>query len=248
MVIYKILNLINGKCYVGSTRNLRARSNEHWWNLTNNQHHSQYLQHAFNKLGRTKFTIQVIENVSSPKDLVSREQFYINLLKPAYNMCKVAGNCSGLKQTAAHIEKKRAKNKKVVLQLNLAGKLLKEWDGLIDASVALGISKKVISDCCRGRNKTAGGFVFQLKNNPIPYHRKSRAKYTETQRAKLKAQSNVGTFEIIYPSGKKKTITNLRKFCDRYGLRLQNMYNVSSGYRKHYKGYKVERLLDKKDI
>ena len=48
--IYKIINKINGKYYVGSTKNTKKRWRNHKWNLNHKCHHNDYLQKAF-KIG-----------------------------------------------------------------------------------------------------------------------------------------------------------------------------------------------------
>lgn len=47
-----------------------------------------------------------------------------------------------------------------VLQYDLQGNLIKEWDCMADAQRELGIWKENISACCKGKYKTAGGFKW----------------------------------------------------------------------------------------
>lgn len=51
-----------------------------------------------------------------------------------------------------------------VYQFTYNGVLMKEWESIIEASELLGISKSGISDCCAGRQITAGGFRWSYKN------------------------------------------------------------------------------------
>ena len=59
--IYMILNVYNNKCYVGSTKNLYKRKNEHFRYLKNNKHHSDHLQRAYNKYGSDKFIFAIFK-------------------------------------------------------------------------------------------------------------------------------------------------------------------------------------------
>jgi group I intron endonuclease len=97
--IYKITNLINGKFYVGSASSnggFRKRWNEHKSNLNQGKHCNKHLQSAWIKYGADSFYFEIIEIVN-PSIILEREQFYLDTLKPDYNVCKVAGNTLGVK-------------------------------------------------------------------------------------------------------------------------------------------------------
>ena len=62
------------------------------------------------------------------------------------------------------LQKRRAKKVlKPLLQYSKDGIFIKEWDSRIDAANQTKISRKRISDCCCGRQETAGGFVWKNK-------------------------------------------------------------------------------------
>jgi hypothetical protein len=52
---------------------------------------------------------------------------------------------------------------KSVLQFSKDGEFIRRWDCIIDAKLELGISH--ISCCCKGRQKTAGGYVWKYENS-----------------------------------------------------------------------------------
>ena len=55
--IYKIVNNINGKTYIGQTKEgFQRRYYLHDWKLRNNIHDNFHLQSSFNKYGDTHFT------------------------------------------------------------------------------------------------------------------------------------------------------------------------------------------------
>ena len=106
--VYKIINIINGKIYVGSASSkggFRKRWNEHRSALKNNQHHSKHLQSAWNKYGENSFIFEIIEIVIDVNLILEREQHYLDLLKPEYNICKIAGNTLGIKLSDEHKKK-----------------------------------------------------------------------------------------------------------------------------------------------
>lgn len=98
--IYKIETSDN-RCYVGSAgRNFRHRWTGHLHSLRNNKHHSQYLQNIFNKYGEDFLQFSILEVVTKDKEqLISREQYWIDLLQPCLNICPNAGNNLGYKHT-----------------------------------------------------------------------------------------------------------------------------------------------------
>jgi group I intron endonuclease len=75
--IYKIINKLNGKYYVGSSKNIFERWNIHLRNLNNCKHHSDYLQRAWNKYKPDNFVFEIVELVSYEK-LKETEQNYLN--------------------------------------------------------------------------------------------------------------------------------------------------------------------------
>src|SRR4051794_20615442 len=59
---------------------------------------------ALLKYGYSKFSVEILEYCDS-MDLIKREQYYIDLLKPEYNILKIAGSRLG----SIHSEETRAK-------------------------------------------------------------------------------------------------------------------------------------------
>ena len=84
--VYQIRNIINNKIYIGSTINLKSRINEHKNDLKKNIHSNQYLQNAWNKYGQQSFVFEIL--IIEENDWKGLEQYYIDLLKPDYNIAK----------------------------------------------------------------------------------------------------------------------------------------------------------------
>ena len=107
--IYQILNLINGKRYIGSAagRGFDDRWDKHRKQLGNKQHHSIKLQRAWDKYGVDSFVFEIIEKCESV-DCIRREQHYLDTVlfascnnnkfnKLGYNICRIAGSTLGVK-------------------------------------------------------------------------------------------------------------------------------------------------------
>ena len=101
--IYRIINSSNGKCYVGSSIDINRRRLEHFSALSHNRHVNNHLQNAYNKYGKDSFIFEVIENLeitdNIKEDLLEREQFWIDNLRPEYNILLVAGSNLGYHHT-----------------------------------------------------------------------------------------------------------------------------------------------------
>ena len=88
--IYKITNTVTGDCYIGSSKDVKRRWNEHkctstWKKCPNNP---MYLD--MQEYGKDKFDFQIIEEVEADK-LKETEQQFIETLKPTYNRCNAKG-------------------------------------------------------------------------------------------------------------------------------------------------------------
>ena len=59
----------------------------------------------------------------------------------------------------------RIKNRgKPILQFDLEGNFIREWESIIEAERELNYSHQFLGKCCKGINKTAYGFMWRYKN------------------------------------------------------------------------------------
>lgn len=93
--IYKITNKINGKFYLGSTKNVRKRKGTHFSSLKHNKHHCTPLQRAVNKYGVENFEFEILE---SCEECLIEEQIWLDNLdwSKCYNVSKFAGGGDNL--------------------------------------------------------------------------------------------------------------------------------------------------------
>lgn len=89
--IYKIVNVLNGKTYVGSTKDFQKRWKEHFNDLEKQRHSSIKLQRSYNKHGRNVFVCEIIEEIPYEKDkILEREQYWIDTLNSKENGYNIA--------------------------------------------------------------------------------------------------------------------------------------------------------------
>lgn len=278
-VVYAIVNIVNGKLYIGSTVDFEKRKSAHKRQLRSGTHHSKHLQRAYNKYGESVFEFRILEYVDRRDQLLEREQFHIDshksyLRSKGYNVSRKATNCvlygeehwtfgvpsdqhplygrrhteetkkkisdalSGerhpcygkpsplrgkplpestkkkiseavkgrtsywkgkqlpeeVREKISRATKGRAVSEKVihkspewcrnisrgkkgkllggdnpnargVIQLSPSLKMIRRYDSIADAVRATGVNINGIIGCCRGRRKTAGGFVWRYEDD-----------------------------------------------------------------------------------
>ena len=104
-VIYCIINTANNNRYIGSAYDIAKRFSTHLRQLKTNKHHNIHLQRAFNKYGENCFVIEILTH--EPREtLLFRENYFLALLKPEYNIARDASApMKGRKHTDATLLK-----------------------------------------------------------------------------------------------------------------------------------------------
>lgn len=101
--IYKILNTITEKFYIGSAINLKIRIKGHKYKLRHNKHCNALLQASWNLHGEEAFEFEVLEYCDKEK-LIEKEQYWLDLTQCydkiyGYNINKIANSRLGIKHT-----------------------------------------------------------------------------------------------------------------------------------------------------
>lgn len=99
--IYRWINNINSKSYVGSAKCLKNRLKIYYSPTTLKtrlERGSSAIYSALLKYSYNKFKLEIIEYCEQDF-LIPREQYFIDLLKPEYNICKTAGSTLGKKHS-----------------------------------------------------------------------------------------------------------------------------------------------------
>jgi group I intron endonuclease len=91
--VYRRVNKANGKTYVGSAVNLSRRLGE-YFNFNQISKGNMSINKALLKYGYSGFKLEILE-YCEPSNCIDREQYYLDLLKPEYNILKTAGSSLG---------------------------------------------------------------------------------------------------------------------------------------------------------
>ena len=105
--VYRWRNLLNGKCYIGSSVNLGLRFKS-YYNISflekETKKNSSMIYKALLKYGYSNFSLEILEFCEA-SEAVAREQHYMDIVKPEYNIFKIAGSSLGKKHSEETLAK-----------------------------------------------------------------------------------------------------------------------------------------------
>lgn len=233
--IYKILNTVNNKCYIGSTiQGFSLRWSQHRTELYRNIHTNPYLQNAWNKYGKEAFVFIEQERLNNETDINKirkREQYWLDNLQPEYNLSSVAsyGDMSELGKYKLGYAK------------GLKAELISP-KGIHYCSLSLAwfaedfnLNAGTLQDLCNGKihhhKKWKGSII--LENGETPYLN------TEKPNAKIK-------YILINPEGIKSCTDNIKEFCAYNNLQYSHMCNTANpnSLRKQHKDWSAIKVED----
>jgi group I intron endonuclease len=112
--VYVIKCKINDRFYVGVSKDIKARWNEHKSDLKNNKHHSIKLQRSYNKYGAEAFEYLVIYESLDYETAVNLE---LAMIKAFYGkmLLNSSANSKGFYKGYKHTSESRAKISKALL-------------------------------------------------------------------------------------------------------------------------------------
>lgn len=130
--IYRWNNLITDKSYIGSSIYLYNRFSNYYslaYLKNKVKKGSSIICNSLLKYGHYNFSIDILE-YCEPSVLIKREQYYIDILKPEYNILKKAGSSLGYKHTKETLLKLKERRLSTEALINL--KLVKK--GIVPSS------------------------------------------------------------------------------------------------------------------
>lgn len=233
MLIYVITNNINGKKYVGQTKNsIQIRFNQH----CKKSNGCVCLSRAIQKYGKENFTIEEIDSAKSADELNEKEIYWIaelNTLTPSgYNINKGGGNYTGPKDIESFSENRigsKNPNAKKVININDN----KVFDSIVEASDYYKVDKTAISACCRGKISNAYGYIWAFYDDFIDENFKINIP--------KKYVINLDTFEIFY---------SLSEAAEKYNIHVSSITAVCNNYKYIHTagGCRWMRLKDYLDL
>ena len=184
-VVYLIINLVNGKKYVGQTvRPLETRFNDH-------SRQDTMPGRAIRKYGKENFRYGVIKSCASKSEMDYWEKFFIKNLKTksptGYNLtdggegctgfaeevrAKMSAKHKGVPKSSEHRMKIALAHRKITPFQNLLNEMNKRQITYLELSKLLGVSSENISNKMHGRNRFTDKDAIKLAeifNLPAEY-------------------------------------------------------------------------------
>jgi len=107
--IYRWVNKVNNKEYIGSAIDLRTRFYV-YYSIKRLNNSNMIIYKALLKHGYSNFSLEILEYCSS-SELLEKENYYITTLKPEYNILQEARSSLGYKHSEEALAKMSAVRK-----------------------------------------------------------------------------------------------------------------------------------------
>ena len=160
-----IINCGSENIYVGATLDLKQRKHDHLNKLRMGIHRNKGLQSDFNYFGGEQYNLSVIERNVSPDDLAKREFFWIGMFKHVHNKL----NTPIIERNEFErivINPRCIRKRKPVIETDLEGNLIAEYDSVYQCHKMTGIHKSNLHTHLNHRDKVKHlrGRIFKFKS------------------------------------------------------------------------------------
>ena len=249
--IYKIICLSTGKFYVGSSIDVRKRWRQHLNKLRSNKHVNKKLQNAWNKYTEQNFLFEIVELILPPF-LLEREQYWIDKLRPVFNIAKSA--------KAPNLGIKASEEARAKLSARLMGNTYtrgkKRSPESIEKTRSANLGKKRSAEYCarssaiRLGKKHSPETIEKIRLKKRNMSDETRAKLSASRKGKPsprlgkthtpEARAKMGNAKrhsliVTSPEGITQMIFGIRPFCEANGLSTHCIIEVAQGkYRQHH--------------
>jgi group I intron endonuclease len=202
--IYAIVNIKNGKFYIGSSVHIRSRWSTHKKELTGKKHHCKHLQNAWNKYGADSFAFIILEqfeDTATVQDLETTEKKYLDKYFDGGAICYNASR---------ETDRVDVTDFKIrVRQIDMATKqVIKVHESLSDAAKELNLTTHDgvlaigrITKVCKKLSEHCAGFLWEYDDDEErkKYENKVFEKWDRGKRRVVKVYED-GRIDAIYDS------------------------------------------------
>ena len=229
--VYMLKNKLTGDFYIGQSKNIKNRF-KNYFNVSYLKSKQGFIiSRALLKYGYSNFSLTILEYCNS-SDLLVREQYYLDKLKPKYNILKIAGISQGFK----HSEETKTKISKALKGIYvgdnsaLFGRLHKEE------------TKKLMSLKKAGKNNPLYGKIHSEETKDLMRQKALGRKQSEETKLIMseKRGNPVNIYEKCSSEGFKLignfvSARRAAKFLDMSGSTVIKYMNSGAIYKNRYK-------------
>jgi len=180
--VYRWINKISGNTYVGSSINISVRMYT-YFSLRSLAKSNRPIDRALLKYGFSNFSLEILEYCNED-NVLKREQYFIDLLKPEYNIVQTAGSTLGYKHTPESLAKMRdfvlseevlkrktlstknaAEARKIsVIVENIKTKEKTEYGSMTEVGKVLGVHRNAVSQAVKIQSLLKKTYLVTKKN------------------------------------------------------------------------------------
>ena len=216
--VYMFVNKLNNHRYIGSSINLKSRIRKHLFTFTTSKDVKEsacpILLKAVEKYGLSNFNLIILfEDPSYTSDLIrSKEQDFINLLLPEYNIVKDVAKCNTFIGKEVH-------------QYSLEGKYIQSFSSICEAARSLGVHESTLRDLLNHRESgTCKGYQFS---------------YVKSYQIKPFKNKRYKEVIVILPTGVTKEFPSIASAARYLKVGPSRISEHLSGYLSHVKECKI---------
>lgn len=262
--IYKIINQLNGRIYIGSAKRFKTRWSQHTSSLRNQKHQNKFLQADFNKCGEEAFIFEVIEvtgNKTKEERLLIEDGYikqYFDFGRNCYNLCNRAISREGSLSKEPEVTAKKCSIKQKELwkdpeerKKRIEGKDGKRRERIGEASKKMWaeFTPEQKQHMSKEQRKKADNFWHTSKsdeakirasirgkvNGPLSY--KKAMENDPNYHATLQKRACWMEYVFKSPEGDLIKFTNLRKFCIENGFSYRKFSEITGRETGSFQGW-----------
>ena len=202
--IYRIINILNNKSYIGSAVDIKKRFYGHENALGRNIHKNSHLQNAWNIYGKNAFKFEVLL-FCDKKNLLFYEQKAIDVNQVTdrtngYNVCSIAGNHLGVKRS------KETKARLSAAKRNMSDETKRRISVAMTGKHPSEETRRKLSEAKKGNTNTKGH--VHSKKTKKKMSETHKRKYLSDETLRKMSESSKGKF---HSDGSKEKMSEAKK-------------------------------------